>query len=223
MTIITGIAIDSEDFAVGQVLSHSTTPIRLTQFVPINTGLMPYFWKEINGDTEEFERQVRADERVESLTNLDGRVDAYLYSIEWTDRIDGFLSALEENNILVEEGRTTDGGDRWLFRLRAWNQEDLTEFQNTCFEHDVPLDIRRVFHNPDQGPTDTDPLTAPQREAVVVALRKGYFDIPRGHSQEEIAAELGISRQAFSRRLRRAQKSLFEDQFWEELVGADDA
>lgn len=217
MTVIAGIAIDAEDCAIGQVLSHTTTRIDLTQFTPVESQLIPYFWKEVGGNTDTFERQVRADDRVEALRNLDGRVNAHLYSIEWAEEIDGFLTALRDHDILVEEGWTTDDGDRLFFRLRAWDQTELSSFQTACFEADVRLDIRRVHHNPDTGSGGTPRLSDEQREALVVALRRGYFDIPRSHSQTEIAEELGISRQAFSRRLRRAQRSTFEDLLWDEV------
>jgi predicted DNA binding protein len=38
----------------------------------------------------------------------------------------------------------------------------------------------------------------------LLAVRRGYYDIPRRTSMGELAAELGISDQAVSERLRRA-------------------
>lgn len=220
MTVVAGIAVDAEDFAVGQVLAHTTTQIELTQFVPIDGALTPYFWKEANGEKDTFEEQVRADDRVESLTDLDGRVGAHLYHIEWAEEINGLLSVLHDHDILVEEGYTTPSGDRWLFHLRAWNQGELSSFQQTCFDRDISLDVRRVHHNPDDITTDSTlgkRLSENQREALLLALQEGYFDIPRESSQTELAEELGITRQAFARRLKRAQRTVFEDVFWDAL------
>lgn len=50
MSIIAGIAIDAEAFVIGQILSATTTRIDLTQFVPVDGRLSPYFWKERGGD-----------------------------------------------------------------------------------------------------------------------------------------------------------------------------
>ncbi len=221
MTVIADFLVDAEDFAIGQVLSHTTTRIDLTQFVPIDETLAPYFWKETDGDREHFERQVRADDRVQSLTDLDGRVGARLYYIEWAVDINGLLSALHDHDILVEKGRSNADGDRWMFHVRAWDRAELSSFQRTCLDNDVPVDIQRMQHNPDGTHLESVPkrrLTAKQREAVLTALREGYFDIPRGVSQTDIAEQLGISRQSFARRLKRAQRTVFEDLFWEELT-----
>ena len=225
MTILAGIAVDAAEFAIGQVLDHTTTRIELTQFVPMNGGLTPYFWKEADGEKAAFEQRVRADERVASLTDLDGRVGAHLYHIEWASEMDGFLSAVHDADILVEDGHTTQEGQRWLFRLRAWDREELSAFQQACFDHDVPLDIRRVHHNPDTGPAEGPighRLSDKQREALVLALQQGYFEIPRGTSQTALAEEVGITRQSFSRRLKRAQRTVFEDVFWGALADGTD-
>ena len=45
-------------------------------------------------------------------------------------------------------------------------------------------------------------LTAEQREAVVLAANRGYFETPSKVTLEEIGAELGISSQAASKRIR---------------------
>ena len=51
-------------------------------------------------------------------------------------------------------------------------------------------------------------LTAEQSESLVMALARGYFNILRGIDMDGLAAELGVSRQAVSERLRRAHKHL---------------
>jgi hypothetical protein len=217
MTVVAGIAVRTEDFVVGRVLSPSSTRIELTQFVPVDDHLVPYFWKERDDEQVAFERAVRSDSHVRSLTTLDGRADRRLYRIEWAAAANGLLGALADHDIMVEEGHTA-GSDRWTFRLRAPSQEELSAFQATCFDGDVPLDLRHVRQNPDAGArTPVQSLSAEQREALVAAYRAGYFDIPQGHSQAEIATELGISRQAFSRRLKRAERNLLDDLLWSEF------
>ena len=58
------------------------------------------------------------------------------------------------------------------------------------------------------GYNPLDELTPVQRETVEAALELGYFDIPRGVSMEELAAELDITPNAVSERLRRAERTL---------------
>ncbi|MDS0260452.1 helix-turn-helix domain-containing protein [Haloarcula sp. S1CR25-12] len=56
-----------------------------------------------------------------------------------------------------------------------------------------------------------DGLTDRQREALRTAYEMGYFDIPRGASLAEVAAELDIAASSVSERLRRAQTQLIEE------------
>ena len=56
-----------------------------------------------------------------------------------------------------------------------------------------------------------DGLTDRQREALRTAYELGYFDIPRGASLAEVAAELEITASSVSERLRRAQTQLIEE------------
>ncbi|WP_121822976.1 helix-turn-helix domain-containing protein [Halostella salina] len=56
-------------------------------------------------------------------------------------------------------------------------------------------------------------LTPAQLESVQVAVRMGYFAVPREADAGDVAAAIGISKSAFLERLRRAQASLFADLF----------
>jgi predicted DNA binding protein len=56
-----------------------------------------------------------------------------------------------------------------------------------------------------------DGLTDRQREALRTAYGMGYFDVPRGATLEEVAAELGVAASSASERLRRAQTRLVEE------------
>jgi predicted DNA binding protein len=54
-------------------------------------------------------------------------------------------------------------------------------------------------------------LTDTQREALVLAYERGYFDSPRESSLEAVAEELGITQQSLSSRLRRGHRRLIEN------------
>lgn len=79
-----------------------------------------------------------------------------------------------------------------------------TRFTAHCEDEQVSLEAYRVYNptKPDAGPWYG--LTEPQRRATRLAVRKGYYDIPRGCTTKELADELGISDQAVTERLRRA-------------------
>ena len=212
MSVIASLSIDADEFVLGEVLAATTTRIELTQFVPVDNQLVPYFWKEHDGDDEAFEQSVRGHSAVAALSNLDGKVNSHLYKIEWTSEVDGFLSALRDQNVLIEEGTTTDG-ESWLFQLRALDQKELSAFQDNCSTRDVPLDIRRVVHNPDSSdnPRSLVGVTPKQQEALTLAFDRGYFSVPRDISADDLGKELDISGQAFSRRLQRGHYGVLTD------------
>jgi Predicted DNA binding protein len=54
-------------------------------------------------------------------------------------------------------------------------------------------------------------LTDTQREALVLAYERGYFNSPRESSLEAIGEELGITQQSLSSRLRRGHRRLIEN------------
>jgi predicted DNA binding protein len=214
VSVLAVIAVDAEDFALGQVLGNggTGTRIELTQFVPVEGDLVPYFWVTRSADLEGFERHVRADSRVSRLTDLDSGVDRTLYRIEWAEEgLDGFLDALGAQPVLVERAAGT--AEEWVFRLRAGDREALSKFQEACLAADVPLDVRRIVHDPEAGGPDRYGITDKQATALRLAFEEGYFQVPRGASQTDLADHLGISRQAYSRRLNRALDTLVESTF----------
>ena len=208
MTVTTHIGIPADEFALGEVLSDGDTGTRveLTQSVPIADSLVPYFWVTHSADHDAFERHVRADPRVARLANLDGRGDRTLYRIEWVDDLDGFLDALSDHALFVE--RASGTAEEWLFRIRADTREALSAFNQACSEIGVSLDVRRISPNPALSDSVLYEITDKQIEALTLAFEGGYFHVPREISQTELANQLGISRQAYSRRLDRALDSL---------------
>ena len=113
-------------------------------------------------------------------------------------RIDGH----ENSNIVVQ----TYLSDRQKFA-------SLVKDLQLVSDHVQVLQIKEIDPPEDraiQVTIDIAGLTDKQRECLRVALGEGYFDSPRGISQSELAAELGISSSALSRRLRTIEKRLFE-------------
>jgi len=71
--------------------------------------------------------------------------------------------------------------------------------------HDTPL----AATADDLRSGRTDPVEyAAQQEALSLAFDRGYFEIPRRVTLVELGDEVGVSDQALSERLRRAQTKL---------------
>jgi predicted DNA binding protein len=126
---------------------------------------------------------------------------------EWESEYFGVLSALAETNIVVLSGVGTIDG--WHFEVRGESREAISEFRTSCQSHDIPIEITAVHALLPVQDSGYE-LTETQREALVSAYEHGYFDSPRESSLEEIAAELGITQQSLSSRLRRGHRRLIE-------------
>lgn len=95
------------------------------------------------------------------------------------------------------------GSDRWSFRLRFPDHAALSAFHATVRERGIRLHVERTYtpSGPPDDRTRVD-LSAAQREALCLALRRGYFETPSAVTLDELAEELGITRQALSTRIR---------------------
>ncbi|MBI4362611.1 MAG: helix-turn-helix domain-containing protein [Euryarchaeota archaeon] len=55
-----------------------------------------------------------------------------------------------------------------------------------------------------------EPLTSRQERAILHALRRGYYDVPRRCDLEDLSRSLGLSRSGLSELLRRGERRLIE-------------
>lgn len=121
-----------------------------------------------------------------------------------------FWTSLENINAVVLEARGT--GIRWEISVRFDTYEDVSRFQQRCSDRGVSPSIKRVVS--DSAITEPNAtLSQSQRETIELALKRGYFDVPRGTTTVKLAEELGISDQAVSERIRRGIKMLSQDEF----------
>ena len=68
----------------------------------------------------------------------------------------------------------------------------------------MAFSLRRLYRSEDD-PTERYDLTPRQTAVLRRALERGYFDVPRNVSAEELAEEFEISSQALSALLRRGR------------------
>jgi len=193
------------EFDIERVAAHSASHV------------VPYVWAEgVSDDT--LEEALAEDEsvaEVELLTNVDGK---RLYRMDWVGQIELAVHVLtdEDGTIIDAHGR-----DRtWLLRILFPGREEVSKTNDFAADHGLTFDIRSI-NGMEKNRSGRFGLTEQQYEAITAALEHGYYEIPRNASAEDVAGEIGISRQALAERLRRGHKTLAQDALTIGLMGPD--
>jgi predicted DNA binding protein len=206
MSVIVELQVAAEAFELGRILEISPgTRIEMETMVPAGDRSVPLFWV-YDADAEAFETHLRDHPGVNSITRVDLFEDRALYALDWRTELDHLFAAVvgTDGSIMAATGYT----DRWQFEIRFPSYDALSAFKSALGDANVPFEVIRVYNptKPDAGPWYG--LTPNQREALVMAVEAGYYDIPRACTTLELAEKLDISDQAVTERLRRALVNL---------------
>jgi predicted DNA binding protein len=206
MAVIVELDMATDAFDLGRVTDAAPgVHLELERVVPTGGSVMPFFWAS-GVDFDRFERAVRSDELVRALAAVTRVEDRVLYHVEWSDTVASLAEVLDRSGATILEAT---GDDSWIFRLRFFDHSGLRDFHNLCREAEIEFQIERIY-TLDEEYDDARRLnvTAEQQEALVTAVERGYFEVPRGTTLSEVAAELDISQQAASERVRRGADSV---------------
>lgn len=155
------------------------------------------------GDLDAFEAAMDDDPTVSTYVRLSEAGARRLYRVtateEATERVT-YADAVELDVPFLDGTGSVDG---WLFRMEFSDRDTLSAYCEACERRNVDFEINRLYTVPDADRSPETRLTDGQREALELAVERGYFEIPRNVSGRELGAELGISGQAVSERLRR--------------------
>lgn len=210
MSVIADFAVPADAFVLEATLAdHAEILIQVERVVAhTEKSVTPYF-RASGGDLDEFEASLAADPTIEDVVTLETMDEERFYRANWVGNIQSIAYALDAGKTAVMEATGEDG--QWEFRLLFPDHEKLSAFDAFCRERDLSFDLLRTFRPNNPGTFGQYAVTDDQREAIVLAFEKGYFEVPREVSSEDLAAELDISGQAVSARLRRGLTSLLEN------------
>jgi predicted DNA binding protein len=219
MSTIAEIQVPAEEFALaatfGQVSDVMFEAERIV--ADPDNRITPFVWALSEIPIED---ALAADPSVENVTHLSTRNDERLYHMEWTDAISLVVHLLREQDAIILSARATH--DSWQFRVHVPERERLDGMLTFCHENDLTIAIERIYEM--GGATDAEvgrhALTEDQHEALRLATKHGYYEVPRQSTAADLADALGISQSTFSERIRRAQGALNKSVF---VIGDDDA
>lgn len=206
MTIDATFTVDRDEFPLTTVFEQlPEATIELDRIVPTSGAVVPYFWiyAENTGDlTNDLSDEIGID----SVQIIDELEEQMFIRIDWNLTHESVLTALINTDVTLLSGRGDPEG--WLFEVRASEQQPISAFQTYCKENGIQTELTEL-HAISSLKSDREyDLTDGQRDALILAYSRGYFDTPREATQEDIADELDISRQAVSSRLQRGIRRL---------------
>lgn len=169
--------------------------------------IMAVLWAH-GPDRDELQAALADDPTVADLRGLVDLDVEWLYRMEWTSGLHVLAPALSEYDATCLHTYGSEEG--WYLRLLVPEREGFGALADWCDERGLTLDVERVY-DLDERLGSRYGLSESQYEALALAQERGYFESPRGVSATELAADLGISQQALSERLRRASRNLLDE------------
>jgi predicted DNA binding protein len=157
-------------------------------------------------DFERFEAALETDPTVENVRCLSELDEGNFYQMDWIERIDLLIDSITGKGatLLSAHGQK----DIWKIRMLFPDHDSVSEVYDDFRERGFSVEITQVHELDGAKQYGQYGLTDGQYEILRLAVRNGYFSVPRETTLGELADELDISHQALSERLRRAQTSL---------------
>jgi len=209
MGVLLTFRVPARSVSLGDAAETAGANVTLDPLVHFETGI-PSVRVRASSDTDygEFERAIREFETVEDVGLLEDDDDSRTYAVSWSGPPGGVFEDLHGTgaHVLSADGN----GDAWRFETAFQSEADLAAFSERCRSAEVPLEVESIQKGA-FAREDTYGLTEDQYETLLLAVEEGFYDVPRETNTVELAAELGISDQSLSERLRRAHATLVEN------------
>ncbi|WP_290816828.1 helix-turn-helix domain-containing protein [Halovivax sp.] len=205
MSTIAEFRVPADDLALSAAFDR--LPEMVVQLESSISRTVPSLWIA-GGDPAEVGAALAADPSVDDAELLIETVDRLLYDVTPAPATRRRFDRLLEADATVLDITGKNGW--WHLEMRFPERDALATTHDRLDENGASVEVVRVAKLGGRPGTGHPRLTPEQREALVAAFEHGYFEIPRRTSMEELAAELGISHQALSERLRRAYETLVD-------------
>lgn len=178
-------------------------------------GYAPPLVEVCGPDRRTVESALEADPGLEVVANLGGESQdqRWLFRIDFGRDLKLFAHLISETDGAIV---TATASDRtWSLELLFEKRTAVSRAYELLDRYDFSVRVTRMASADGTGDVRSS-LTETQYETVVAAYERGYFDVPREVTLRELAAELEISHQALSERLRRGQAALVGEELLDE-------
>lgn len=168
--------------------------------------VMPCLWVSAP-DFDAVDAALSEDPTVSAIVGADEFDDQKYYEIEWSDDVTRQVDAfLDRDGSILHARASADG---WRIRIRFGSRDRFQAFRDRARDRDLSFDLRSLSE-PGSPRRASGGVTPDQRDALVLAVERGYYAVPREATTRDLADELGKSHQAVSELLRRGVTNLVE-------------
>lgn len=154
----------------------------------------------------DFEDALDEDATVADASHVEEARGRRRYRARLDDRVDAVVPGVVDLGVRVRDVHSEDGG--WILRVRVPDRSTVPAVRERWAERGVDFQLVQLYSVARVRTGAGRALPPDQRELLLLAHRRGYFDVPRGVAQTELATELGLSLPAVSQRLRLATSDL---------------
>ena len=208
MSIIADFSVPAESFCLGETLQTvPTATVELDRLVAHSPDyVMPFIWV-IDADQQTFDEALADDPSVKEATITDSFDATHLYQVSWAATVSDRLEVILDHEGVILKARGS--GDEWRLWVRFGSRNHFGAFQNHFKQFgDVTL---HAITSPQTPGGIQYGVSDKQRDALLAAYDRGYYDVPRTVSGTELAEQLDVSQQAVSNRLRRGVHTLIKN------------
>lgn len=207
MAVIAEFTVAPEQFVLGQVLLRaSDIEVEMERVVPSSQRVMPYIWVR-GDDLEEFEDAIQSSDYVEEVVPLDVVGNRGLYRVEWSEDVRSLIYAMAAFDATILEANSAG---QWFFRIRFEDQNRVAEFNEFLNDRGIDITMTRLFRLHESEHERPYGLTETQQRVLLLAIERGYFEVPRRATLRDIAAELDVSEQSVSETIRRGANKVLK-------------
>lgn len=185
--------------------------VEIRQFNVTDAGTLKTVCVATGEYLDEFEETVVEERAVESLEVLNGGDRRRLYNMYLSADSDDttvYGKLVEHDGIFVLATSTESG---WYLKANFVGRDEFRRYRVELSDYGIDLELTVARDSEYYLPEEPFGLSSEQEEILIEAVRTGYFEIPRRTPLAELADRTGISDQAASERLRRAQRTLAEN------------
>lgn len=118
------------------------------------------------------------------------------------------LDAVRDGEHYIVDLRSDGAG--WLVQMTASSRAALSAVQARMTESDVDFDLRELREQNRESDRSRETVPSHHEELLRTAYELGYFEVPRGCTQGDLAEEFDITPSAVSHQIRAAVRKVLE-------------